>query len=115
LSVGLRRERVALVQALALAASCGGIGVIVSAAGQSGHDALTPLGIALVLCSGAAWAVANLIVASAGRMPVLPFMVWSSAFTVPPLALLSCAFDPPGAARGPQPNNRNAVRATTSP
>ena len=74
----VRREHVPDIQYLALAIACCGVGVIAWAAGNEPHSAVSLLGIALVLAAAAAWAVANLVVKSAGRVPVLAFMAWSS-------------------------------------
>lgn len=93
----VRRERVPAIQYVALAIACCGVGVVAWASGHEAHAAVSLLGIVLVLGAAAAWAVANLIVQSAGRVPVLAFMTWSSGFAVLPLVALSWAFDPPGA------------------
>ena len=62
--------------------------------GIAGHDgSITALGLVLVLCASAAWAGANIVARSAGRVNALAFMVWSSPFAVPPLALLALTFD----------------------
>jgi O-acetylserine/cysteine efflux transporter len=45
--------------------------------------------LAAALC----WAVANVVARGAGKVDALGFMVWSSLFAVPPLAILSVAFD----------------------
>lgn len=90
----VRREHVPGIQYLALAIACCGVGVIAWAAGNEPHSAVSLLGIGLVLAAAAAWAVANLVVKSAGRVPVLAFMAWSSGFAVVPLVALSWAFDP---------------------
>lgn len=55
--------------------------------------AATPLGLALVLAAGLSWACANLLGQQAGRVDMLGFMVWSSAFAMPVLALLAWAFE----------------------
>jgi len=43
------------------------------------------------------WAAGNLIARRAGRVDMLGFMVWSSLFAVPPLALLSLLVEGPAA------------------
>jgi O-acetylserine/cysteine efflux transporter len=93
----VRRERVPPIQYVALGIACVGVGVIAWAAAHQANAAVTLLGVALALGAATAWSVANLIVQSAGRVPVLAFMCWSSGFAVLPLAALSVAFDPPGA------------------
>lgn len=54
---------------------------------------LTPLGLALTLAAGLSWAAANLVNQRVGRVPMLGFVVWSSAFAAPVLALLAGAFE----------------------
>lgn len=97
LAAFVRREHVPGMQYLALAIACCGVGVIAWAAATDPRAAVSPFGVVLVLAAAAAWAVANLVVQSAGRVQVVPFMAWSSGFAVLPLAALSWAFDPPAA------------------
>jgi O-acetylserine/cysteine efflux transporter len=97
LAAAIRRERVPGMQRFALAIACAGVGVIAWAAASDAHAAVSLIGIGLALGAATSWSVANLVVQSAGRVPVLAFMVWSSGFAVLPLAGLSWAFDPPGA------------------
>jgi O-acetylserine/cysteine efflux transporter len=59
---------------------------------------ITALGVALVIGAALGWAVANVIVKGAARdsaqpIDMLGFMVWSSLFAVPPLLLLTVAFE----------------------
>ena len=77
--------------ALALAA----VGLVLIAAHTDA--ATTPLGLALVLLAALAWAAGNLVGRSAGRINMLGFMVWSSLFAVPPLALLPLWMEGPQA------------------
>ena len=51
----------------------------------------------LVLGAAFFWACANLVVKSLGPVNMLHFMVWSSAFAVPPLLLISLAVEGPQA------------------
>ena len=53
----------------------------------------TPLGLALVLAAGLSWAAANLVGQAAGRVDMLGFMVWSSAFAAPVLGGLAWGFE----------------------
>ena len=97
LSMLLHRERPRAAQGLALALAVAGMAVI--AAHLS--DAVTLWGLALVTLAAAHWAGANMVAKSAGRVDMLGFMVWSSVFAVPPLAMLSLVFDgPPAMAQG---------------
>lgn len=82
-------ERVRPVQGVALALAVAGLALIATRS-----DGLTtPLGVALVLTAALCWALANMVGRSAGRVDMLGFMVWSSAFAVPPLLLLSWWFE----------------------
>lgn len=97
LAVALRGERVRPAQlAGLLLAVCG----LASIAWQ-GDGAARPIGLLLVLLAAASWACANLVVMRAPRMDMLAFVVWASAYAVPPLALLSLLVEGPAAiARG---------------
>lgn len=55
--------------------------------------AATPLGLALVLAAGLSWAAANLLGQRAGKVDMLAFMVWSSAFAAPVLGVLAWGFE----------------------
>lgn len=79
------------VWALAIA-SCGLILIAV----MGGHSA-TPVGMVLVFLAAAAWAVANILVASAGRVNMAAFVVWSSPFAVIPLLIACLAIEGPQA------------------
>lgn len=94
LAVRLRKERVLGTQWLGLALAVGGIAVIV------GHTdgTTTPLGLAMILAAAFNWACANLLTQRAGRIDMLAYVVWSSAFAVPPLLLLALLVDGPAAA-----------------
>jgi len=49
----------------------------------------TYFGLSLVLAAGLSWALGNLVVKQAGQIDILPFIVWSSIFSVPPLLLIA--------------------------
>lgn len=57
----------------------------------------TPVGLLLCLAAALSWAAANITVKYAARrhgaVDVLPFMIWSCAFAVPPLFALAFAFE----------------------
>jgi len=89
LAMALAGERVRGFQALALALAAAGLALIALNTSAS----TTPLGIALVLLAALAWSAGNLVARRAGRVDMLGFMVWSSLFAVPPLALLSWQFE----------------------
>lgn len=93
LAARLRGEAVQPVQWVALALAAAGLGVI--AAHTDGHT--TPLGVGLVLGAAAAWAGGNLVAKRSPGVDMLAYMVWSSAFAVPPLVVLSLLFEGPQA------------------
>ena len=53
------------------------------------------MGLALVLTAAASWACGNQVARSMGRVQMLNMVVWSSAFALPPLLLLSLWFEGP--------------------
>jgi O-acetylserine/cysteine efflux transporter len=97
LAVRIRRERVLAAQWLGLALAAGGVGVIMAHTDGS----TTPLGLAMILTAAFSWACANLLTQRAGSINMLSYVVWSSAFAVPPLLLLALLIDgPPAIAAG---------------
>lgn len=91
LAVGLRGERVAASTWLGLALAAGGVIVIASHT----DGATTALGLGMVLAAALSWACANLLTQRAGRIDMLAYVVWSSAFALPPLILLALLVDGP--------------------
>lgn len=79
------RESVRLYQLLGLLLAVGGLGVIASHLNAT----VTATGVLIVLVAAFSWACANLVAKSVGRVNMLHFVVWSSAFAVPPLFALS--------------------------
>jgi O-acetylserine/cysteine efflux transporter len=84
-------ERLRPVQGLALVLAVAGIGVI---AWHTGGD-VSALGLGLVLLAALAWACGNQVSRRMGRVPMLSVVVWSSAFALPPLALLTLLAEGP--------------------
>ncbi|MEQ4720798.1 EamA family transporter [Nonomuraea sp. B19D2] len=84
-AVTLLKERLTARRVLGLAVALGGLALVTLDFGVSG-----PLG-AFVLCLGAAaaWGLGNVIQRRAAPPDSLRFMVWVSAFSAPPLLLLS--------------------------
>ncbi len=82
-------EKLRPVQGLALALAVAGIAVI---AAHTGGDTTVP-GLLLVLAAAAAWAGGNQVARSMGRAHMLGVVVWSSAFALPPLLVLSLVFE----------------------
>ena len=78
-------ERVQGFQWLALLLATAGMGVIVWHTDAS----TTVLGLAMVLFAALSWSCGNIAVKQAGRVDMLGYVVWASAFSVPPLLLLS--------------------------
>lgn len=91
LAVRIRREKVLGMQWLGLALAAGGVAVIASHTDGS----TTPLGLAMILAAAFSWACANLLTQRAGRIDMLAYVVWSSAFAVPPLLVLALLIDGP--------------------
>lgn len=91
LAVSLRGEKVLATTWLGLALAAGGVIVIASHT----DGATTALGLAMVLAAALSWACANLLTQRAGRIDMLAYVVWSSAFAVPPLIALALIVDGP--------------------
>lgn len=85
LAMALAGETLQRVQWLALALAAGGLGVIVVHTDGS----TTLLGLGLVLLAALSWAGGNLVSRAAGRINMVAYVVWSSLFAVPPLAILA--------------------------
>lgn len=85
LAMAMAGETLQRVQWLALALAACGLGVIVLHTDGS----TTVLGLGLILLAAMSWAGGNLVSRAAGRINMVAYVVWSSLFAVPPLALLS--------------------------
>lgn len=89
LSMRLEGEKVRPFQWLAVLLAAGGIAIIASHT----DGTTTAGGLGLVLLAALAWAGGNLA-AKRGKAPdMLAYVVWSSAFAVPPLAVLSLTLE----------------------
>ena len=53
----------------------------------------TYLGLALVVFTGFSWGVANTVSRRAGSINMLAYVVWASAFAIPPLFVISFLFE----------------------
>ncbi len=84
-------EKVRGFQWAALALASAGIAVI--AAHTGGDTSL--LGLGMVLLAAVSWACGNQVARSMGRVQMLGVVVWSSAFALPPLLLLSLLVEGP--------------------
>jgi len=84
-------EQVRLYQWGALALGLSGIGLI----GANSGGTTSWLGLGLTLAAALSWGAGNYVARAAGAVNMLGFVVWSSLFAVPPLILLSMAFEGP--------------------
>ena len=93
LSVLFFRERVSLLPLAGMSLAVCGLLVI----GAHIDATVTITGIVAVVAAGFFWACANVAVKQAAReipkFDTLGFVVWSSVFAIPPLVLLSLAFE----------------------
>ena len=89
LSMRLSGERVRPFQWCALLLATAGIVVI----GWHTDGTTTILGLALILLAALAWAGGNMAAKRGQPANMLAYVVWSSAFSVPPLFALSLAFE----------------------
>jgi O-acetylserine/cysteine efflux transporter len=84
-------EQLRAFQVVALLLATAGIAVI--AWHTDAHS--TPLGLAMVLAAAGCWAGGNQVARGMGRVDMLGVVVWSSAFALPPLLLLTLLVDGP--------------------
>ncbi|MDA8258141.1 MAG: EamA family transporter [Betaproteobacteria bacterium] len=89
LAMRISGERVRGFQWFALLLAAGGIVVIMLHTDGS----TTPLGLCLVLLAALAWAGGNIAAKQGAPANILAYVVWSSAFAVPPLIALSLAVE----------------------
>ncbi|CAM3075079.1 EamA family transporter [Methylobacterium mesophilicum] len=85
LSIWITGERVLGYQWAALALAAAGIGVIALHA----DGATTPFGLGLIVLAAASWAGGNIAAKRSGVRAMLPYVVWASLFSAPPLFALS--------------------------
>ena len=83
LAMAFTGERVRWFQVLALVLATTGIAVIL----LHGDRSATPLGLALTIGAAISWAGGNHVAKASGTTDMLAFVIWSSLFAVPPLAL----------------------------
>ncbi len=89
LSMHITGERVRPIQWIALLLAATGIVVIALHA----DGTTTVRGLAMVVCAALGWAGGNITARSGAASNLLAYVVWSSAFAVPPLLALSLLFD----------------------
>jgi O-acetylserine/cysteine efflux transporter len=66
-----------------------GLGVILTHSDGSA----TPLGLGLVIMAAFCWSSGNMVSRAAGKVDMLAYVVWASAFAVPPLFLFALIFE----------------------
>lgn len=84
-------ERLRRFQWLALALATAGVAVIAAHTDAT----TTPLGLLMVLAAALCWAAGNTVARGMGRVDMLGVVVWSSAYALPPLLLLTLWVDGP--------------------
>lgn len=89
LSMRLSGERVRLFQWFALLLATGGIATIV----MHTDGTTTVLGLGIILLAALSWAGGNMAAKHGRPANMLAYVVWSSAFAIPPLFALSLAFE----------------------
>lgn len=89
LSMKLNGESVRPFQWLALLLATGGVANIL----MHTDGTTTALGLALVLMASLAWAGGNMAAKRGSPESMLAYVVWSSAFAIPPLFALAFAFE----------------------
>ena len=83
------KEGLRLYQAVAVAVAMTGLVII-----ALHTDATTTfLGLALVVFAGFSWGTANTVSRRAGAINMLSYVVWASAFSIPPLLITSLIFE----------------------
>jgi O-acetylserine/cysteine efflux transporter len=83
------KEHLRIYQIVAVVVAMTGLGVI-----ALHTDATTTvLGLALVVFAGLSWGIANTISRRAGSINMLAYVVWASAFAIPPLLVISYLFE----------------------
>ncbi|WP_019998249.1 EamA family transporter [Aureimonas ureilytica] len=85
LSMWLSGERVRPYQGVALLLGIAGLGVILTHTDGS----TTPLGLGLVVLAAMCWAGGNIVARASGAINMLPYVIWASLFSAPPLFALS--------------------------
>jgi len=83
------KEGLKLYQAVAVGVAMMGLVIIALHTDAS----TTFLGLALVVFAGLSWGAANTVSRSAGSINMLSYVVWASAFSIPPLFLISLIFE----------------------
>lgn len=93
LAMMISGERVQRFQWLALVLAAAGLGIIM----VHTDGTTTALGIGLMLLAALCWAGGNITATRAGHVNMLSYVVWSSAFAIPPLFALTFFLEGPEA------------------
>ncbi len=83
------KEGLKLYQAVAVAVAMTGLVIIALHTDAS----TTFLGLALVVFAGLSWGIANTVSRRAGAINMFSYVVWASAFSIPPLLIVSLIFE----------------------
>jgi len=89
LAMFFTKERLRLYQAVAVLIAMIGLGTI---ALHTDSDT-TFIGLALIVFAGLSWGIGNTVSRRAGSINMLSYVVWASAFSLPPLFLISWIFE----------------------
>ena len=89
LAMFFAKERLRLYQAVAVSVSMAGLAMI----GLHTDADTTFIGLALIVFAGLSWGVGNTVSRRAGSINMLSYVVWASAFSLPPLFLISWIFE----------------------
>ena len=89
LAMFFAKERLRLYQAVAVSIAMTGLGTI---ALHTDADT-TFIGLALIVFAGLSWGIGNTVSRRAGSINMLYYVVWASAFSLPPLFLISWIFE----------------------
>lgn len=89
LAMWLGAERVRGFQWAALMLAGGGLGVIML---NTGGDT-SVYGVLMVLAAAMSWALGNMVAKRSAVQNMLPYVVWASLFSAPPLLILSLALE----------------------
>jgi len=89
LAMFFAKERLRLYQAVAVLVSMAGLAMI----GLHTDADTTFIGLALIVFAGLSWGVGNTVSRRAGSINMLSYVVWASAFSLPPLFLISWIFE----------------------
>ncbi len=83
------KEGLRLYQALAVGVAMTGLMIIA----LHTDTTTTFLGLALTVFAGFSWGIANTVSRRAGAINMLSYVVWASAFSIPPLLIVSLIFE----------------------